>query len=443
MSLSLHNTHANEKEHEIYVTGHAPAGLLSVFGTHARARSRTRYEPTFGTDRRCRNESRNRLCGHPDRRNHAGNGDRHSRILFPLASARKQTDYGRRLGRRLRPAKTNRRHHRRTADPARLQAALHGDHGTDRRHGRPSGHQAYRSAYRRQRTLVETVRSNLLGQYSRRARIRFRPAHGIYLLELRNFADPDQRAGRPVFADSARQPPRIQLAGSGLRSRTTAGRHGRPGRGDPRRRLGSVRIERNRRRREHHHQGTAPQLGLAGQHDGIHGVGHGRRQYLPQRFHAVGRPPGGSLPVRIGPQPRQLRPQRRRFLGYSEGRLADCRLPRLLQDRSLFQTDFRIPPYQRFPPGRRPPRTAAPRIGYHRAGPPLDQRRRPSIRPLHAEPTPQNRSVRLLSGRAEGKKATTERTKIRTPTAKRPTTRLWRARSIPTGCTSSCSCRPT
>lgn len=89
-------------------------------------------------------------------------------------------------------------------------------------HGRPSGHQAYRSAYRRQRTLVETVRSNLLGQYSRRARIRFRPAHGIYLLELRNFADPDQRAGRPVFADSARQPPRIQLAGSGLRSRTTA-----------------------------------------------------------------------------------------------------------------------------------------------------------------------------------------------------------------------------
>ncbi|WP_418682850.1 carboxypeptidase-like regulatory domain-containing protein [Alistipes ihumii] len=63
--------------------------------------------------------------------------------LFPLASARKQTDYGRRLGRRLRPAKTNRRYHRRTADPARLQAALHGDHGTDRRHGRPSGHQAY------------------------------------------------------------------------------------------------------------------------------------------------------------------------------------------------------------------------------------------------------------------------------------------------------------
>lgn len=62
--------------------------------------------------------------------------------------------------------------------------------------------------------------------------------HGIYLLELRNFADPDQRTGRPVFADSARQPPRIQLAGSGLRSRTTAGRHGRPGRGDPRRRLG-------------------------------------------------------------------------------------------------------------------------------------------------------------------------------------------------------------
>ena len=92
--------------------------------------------------------------------------------------------------------------------------------------------------------------------------------------------------------------------------------------------------------------------------------------------------------------------------------------------------------------GRRPPRTAAPRIGYHRAGPPLDQRRRPSIRPLHAEPTPQNRSVRLLSGRAE-RKAATERTKIRTPTAKRPTTRLWRARSIPTGCTSSCSCRPT
>lgn len=34
-----------------------------------------------------------------------------------------------------------------------------------------------------------------------------RPTHGIYLLELRNFADPDQRAGRPVFADSARQPP--------------------------------------------------------------------------------------------------------------------------------------------------------------------------------------------------------------------------------------------
>ncbi|MFR3489779.1 MAG: carboxypeptidase-like regulatory domain-containing protein, partial [Alistipes ihumii] len=45
---------------------------MSVFGTHARARSRTRYEPTFGTDRRCRNESRNRLCGHPDRRNTLG-----------------------------------------------------------------------------------------------------------------------------------------------------------------------------------------------------------------------------------------------------------------------------------------------------------------------------------------------------------------------------------
>ena len=60
---------------------------------------------------------------------------------------------------------------------------------------------------------------------------------------------------RPLFTDTARQPPDIQFAGHGLRPRPASRLHDRAGGGGTRGRLGPLRSQRHRRRRKHHHQG--------------------------------------------------------------------------------------------------------------------------------------------------------------------------------------------
>lgn len=119
--------------------------------------------------------------------------------------------------------------------------------------------------------------------------------------QLRYYAVAYQRIGGAIFAGAARQPADFQFTGFGVRAGTAARGHDRTGRGDPRRRVGSVRRQRHRRCGQHHHQGAALQLGDAGQYDQYFGGRYGRFQYVAQRLVRLRRLQDGRLSLRDDP----------------------------------------------------------------------------------------------------------------------------------------------
>lgn len=200
------------------------------------------------------------------------------------------------------------------------------------------------------------------------------------LRQLRNDPAAHQRPRRTVLAGAARQPADLQFAGRHVRARTLPRVDDRARGGDPRRRFGPLRVERHRRRGEHHHPRAAAQLRGAGQHHEYPRGGLGRLQHLAQRFVRLGRLPHGYLSFRHGALARLLRPQRRRFLGHPEAQLRDRRVPGLLQDLGLHAADSRVPPHPRVPARRKCLQPAAPHGRHRRAAGPQDRRRRPEVR---------------------------------------------------------------